>query len=466
MSFLWCLDGRFCRVSRTRIAGLATLAIAMLMLAAPAGLAACAAVHSPWVATWGAAMVATDSAGASPGHAPDLTGLTLREIVHTSVGGQQVRVWLSNRFGTEPLHIGAVHIAIAARSRVGANPDGTPNESAIQAGTDRPLAFDNMESVVIPPGAEVVSDPVALNVPALTDIDISIYFPDHTIATTEHADAQQTSYAAHGDVVGAPSLTGKSWPIHSWYVLTGVDVYAPGDSAVIAFGDSITDGWQSTPNKNHRWPDYLASRLAAEAVRRNNGVLGVVNVGISGNRVLRYGWGPDGVSRINRDILARDGARYVIILEGINDIGRFTSDHPPPYGDLTQRLEAGIAQIVTQAHLHCMEVIGATMTPYQGSAYYTVAGDQVRQSVNKWIRTSPIFDGVADFDKAVRAPQNPLHLAAQFDSGDHLHPNDAGYKAMANAIDLGLFAKKHQAQPLMRPEAKTVVRMHEPRNDR
>jgi len=430
------LEGRVGGVSRKLAAGFATLVIAILTLAVPAGYAANAAAHSPWVATWGAGMVAVDS-----GSAPDFTGHTLREIVHSSVGGEQARVWFSNRFGTVPLHIGAAHIALSASTSFGANPDGTPNQSGIQAGTDHALTFNNMDSVVIPPGAEVVSDPVVLNVPALTDIAVSIYFPDHTMATTEHSDSNQISYAATGNQVGAADLGGKSWPSKPWYVVSGVDVDAPGDSTVVAFGDSITDGAYATVNENHRWPDYLASRLAADPGTKKAGVLGVVDVGIGGNRVLLDGYGPNAVSRINSDVIARSGARYVIILESINDIGRFTSDHQP-YGDLTQRLEAGIAQIAAQAHQHGIKVIGATLTPYQGCGYYSDAGNQVRNAVNEWIRTSPIFDGVADFDKAVRDPQNPQQFAAQYDSGDHLHPKDAGYQAMAAAIDLSLFTKR------------------------
>ena len=430
-------EGRVRRASHNLAAGFAALAMASFMLVVPNCYAAAApSAHSPWVATWGAAMVATD-----PGGAPDFTGQTLREIVHSSVGGQQARVWLSNRFGTEPLHIGAAHIALSASGSFGINADGTPNQSGIQAGTDHALMFNGSDTVVIPPGSEVVSDPVALNVPALTDIAVSLYFPDHTMASTEHSDSNQISYAANGNQVGASDLGGKSWESKPWYVVSGVDVDAPGDSAVMAFGDSITDGAYATENENHRWPDYLATRLAADPGTKKSGVLGVVDVGIGGNRVLLDGYGPNAVSRINPDVIARSGARYVIILESINDIGRFTSDHQP-YGDLTQRLEAGIAQIAAQAHQHGIQVIGATLTPYQGCGYYSDSGNEVRNAVNEWIRTSPIFDGVADFDKAVRDPQNPQHFAAQYDSGDHLHPKDAGYQAMAAAIDLSLFTKK------------------------
>ncbi|MDE1921998.1 MAG: SGNH/GDSL hydrolase family protein [Gammaproteobacteria bacterium] len=411
--------------------GLASLAIAALTLLVVAGQAAPIRSTSSWVATWGAAMMAADFPGAGPGFTTDTAGLTLREVVHTSVGGRRARIWLSNRFGTQPLHIGAVHIALSA------------NQSGIVGVTDHVLTFNHQESAVVPAGAEIASDPVAFQIPPLTDIDVSIYFSDHSHVSTVHADAQQTSYAANGNVVSAPSLAGRSKPIHCWYVLTGVDVDAPGDSAVIAFGDSITDGWQSTPDGNRRWTDDLAKRLAANIGTNQNGVLGVVNAGISGNRVLQNDWGPNGVSRVGRDILARDGARYVILLEGINDIGRFAMDHRP-YGDFPRLLEAGIAQIALQAHLRGMKVIGGTLTPYRGSAYYSAAGDRVRRTINEWIRTSPSFDGVADFDKAVRDPKDPRQFAAQFDSGDHLHPDDAGYQVMADAIDLHQFSGAHE----------------------
>ncbi len=334
---------------------------------------------------------------------------------------------MSNRFGREALRVGAVHIAVSA------------GEGGIRDGTDRVVKFNDLPSVVIPAGAAVVSDPVAFEVPARTDIEVSLYFPGHGKATTEHADAQQTSYVADGNVAGAAKLGGTARRIHSWYVITGMDVYAPGDSAVVAFGDSITDGWRSTPDEDRRWTDDFARRLAAGDHTDGNGVLGGVNGGISGNRVLQDEWGPGAISRIGRDILARDHARYVIVLEGINDIGRFAMDHLP-YDGLARRLESGIAQIAAQAHLHGMRVIAGTLTPYRDSTYYSVDGDAVRRAVNEWIRTSPLFDGVVDFDKAVRDTQDHRKLAAAFDSDDHLHPNDAGYEAMADAIDLRLFS--------------------------
>lgn len=407
---------------------------ASLLLPASFCFAAARPESSPWVATWGTAMVATNS-----GSAPDFTGKTLRQIVHTSVGGDQVRVWFSNRFGATPLHIGAAHVALTAATP--GNSSDKNDESGIQPGSDRTLTFNHLGSITIPPGAEVVSDPVSLQAPALSNLSVSMYLPDTTLASTEHSYADQGSYVATGDVTAAPDLTGKSWPIESWYFLSGVDVAAPGDSAVVAFGDSITDGAASQWDANHRWPDYLAARLAADPAAKKAGVQGVVNAGIGGNRVVLDGYGPNAVSRINWDILARSGARYVIVLESINDIGRFMRDHQP-YGDLAQRLETGIAEIAEQAHAHGMKVYGATLTPYQGCGYYSTDGEQVRGAVNEWIRTNHTLDGFVDFDKAVRDPQNPLHFAAQYDSGDHLHPKDAGYQAMANEIDLAIFTGK------------------------
>lgn len=428
-------------VARRVTAGFALAATALLTLAVPSAHAvnpvhSNASDSSAWVATWGAAMMATQ-----PGHSPDFSGQTLREIIHTSVGGSPVRVWLSNRFGTEPLHVGAAHIAISADGSIDDDTDG----SAVQAGSDRTLTFNGLGSVVIPPGAEIVSDAVSLDVPALSNLAISIYFPDHTMAATEHPLAQQISYAATGNLVDAKTLAGKDWSQHSWYVLSGIDVNAAGDSAVVTIGASVTDGAHSTVNANHRWPNDLAARLATDANTKKAGVLGVVDVGISGNRVLLDNTGPNALSRFNRDVLARSGARYLIVLEGTNDIGRFARDHQP-YGDLAQRLESSLAQLAAQGHQHGMKVFGATLTPYKDCAYYSSDGEVVREAVNEWIHTSRVFDGVLDFDKATRDPQNPRSYLPQYDSGDHLHPNDAGYQAMANAIDLSLFTAETDAK--------------------
>ncbi|MHB8303006.1 MAG: SGNH/GDSL hydrolase family protein [Acidobacteriaceae bacterium] len=429
MEFLSCVDvgTRACRGAVGRFAVLALLFTSCLFCVRIAAAAntppAAKGDSSAWVATWGSAMEASNRG------APDFSGQTLRQVVHTSVGGEQTRIWFSNRFGTEPLHIGAAHVALSAQ------------HSGVQPGSDRALTFHHRPSVTIPPGATIVSDAVALHVPAFADLAVSTYFPDMTLASTEHSLALQTAYSITGNVVDAPQLAATSATHNAWYFLSGVDVYAPGKSAVVAFGDSITDGWRSTAQKNRRWPDVLATRLGVSPSTSHAGVLGVVNMGIGGNRVLLDGYGPNALSRFNRDVLARGDARYLIVLESINDIGRYADDHQP-YGDLLQRLEWAFSQMAVQAHQHKMKIFAATVTPYGGCSYFSPAGEQVREQLNQWIRTTHAFDGVVDFAKATRDPQHPQQFLPQYDSGDHLHPNDAGYKAMADAIDLGLFLKR------------------------
>ncbi|MDE3149236.1 MAG: SGNH/GDSL hydrolase family protein [Acidobacteriota bacterium] len=388
------------------------------------------AAGSPWVATWGTAMVETGI-----NRAPDLTGHTLRLIVHSSAGGSRVRIWLSNRFGTAPLHLGAAHIAVSAVAR----PKGNGALSGILPGTDRALTFNHQPTVTLPPGATISSDGVALEVPPLSNLAISLYFPGATLGTTEHGGAQQISYAATGNQVSAPVLDGSAWTIGSWYFLTGVDVYAPGDSAVVAFGDSITDGNHSTQSANRRWPDDLAARLAGNEATRKAGILGVVNAGISGNRVLLDGDGPNAMARLNWDILERSGARYLILFHGINDIEAVERDRQP-FGTLEQRLEWALTQITEQAHEHGMRVLAATqMTDCRDHQCKWPEGEKTRDHLNHWIRTARIFDGLLDFDRVMRDPQYPTQMREDYNSGDYVHPNDAGYQAMADSIDLNLF---------------------------
>lgn len=419
LNFLECLR---C-ASRALAAGLLGLALVVPSCYA-ANAPANSVANSPWVATWGAAMVATKSGGAL-----DFSGQTLRQIVHTSVGGEQTRVWFSNRFGTEPLLIGAAHIA------------GSAGGSALQPGSDHVLTFHRMASVTIPPGATIMSDPVPFQALPFSNLAVSIYIPGHAIGTTEHPKALQNSYAMTGNAVDAPALVATARRVTSWYFLSGVDVYAPGDTAVVAFGDSITDGAYSTLDENHRWPDFLATRLADAKDTSAAGVLGVVNAGIGGNRVLLDGKGPNALARFDADVLAHGDVHFLIVLESINDIGRYTRDHQP-YGDLEQHLEWGLSQLAVQAHQHGIFVFGATLTPYLGSGYYSPEGDAVRQQLNRWIRTSHVFDGVIDFDRATLDPKHPQQYLPQYDSGDHIHPNDAGYQAMAQAIDSRPFSEQ------------------------
>lgn len=389
---------------------------------------------SPWVATWGTAMEE-----AFNGSAPDVTGQTLRLIVHASVGGSKTRVWLSNRFGVAPIRIGSAHIAVSVDPGSNPHPAANLDQSAIRPETDRTLTFNGDTDVTIPPGATISSDPAMLDVPALANLAVSLYFPDPTLAATVHPGAQQSSYLATGDATGATALTERSWTRNSWYFLTGVDVYAPGASAVVALGDSITDGNHSTMNANRRWPDDLAVRLAQNPATRKAGVLGVVNVGTSGSRLLLDGDGPNAMARLNWDVLDRSGVRYLILFEGINDIEAQTRVHQP-YGELVKQLEWGLAQIATQAHDHGIKVLVATqMTDCRDLHCTWPEGEKARTAFNEWTRASKFFDGLIDFDLITRDPEHPTQLLGQYNSGDFVHPNDTGYQAMADAIDLGSF---------------------------
>ena len=403
--------------------------------------AACAAAtdasrNSPWVATWG-----TATEEARNGSEPDLTGQTLRMIVHTSVGGSRARIWLSNRFGSVPLHIGAAHAGVSVDPGADANPTANADLSAIREGTDRAITFGGDAGVTIPPGAAIISDPIALAVPALANLAVSLYFPDAALGTTVHSSARQSAYLATGDATAASDLAGKAWIRDSWYFLTGVDVYAPCMSAVVALGDSITDGNHSTLNANRRFPDDLAVRLEQDEATRKAGVLGVVNAGISGNRVLFDGDGPNAMARLQWDVLDRSGVRFLILFEGINDIEAASRNHQP-YDDLVHRLEQGLAQIAAQAHDRGIKVFVTTqMTDCRNFQCAWPEGEKARSALNEWIRKAKVFDGLIDFDRMTRDPQHPTQLLEQYNSGDFVHPNDAGYKAMADGIDLRLFVK-------------------------
>lgn len=354
-------------------------------------------------------------------------GVTLREIAHISVGGARIRVRLSNAFGSDPLSISDAHVALSA------------GNAKIQAGTDHALTFGGAKEVRIPAGAEIYSDPVDLAVSPLADVSVSFFVPNQVMhSETYHSFADQDNYMASGDVAGAADLTQPD-EIRSWYFFDGIDVAAEKDArAIVTLGDSITDGAHSTEDANHRWPDILAARLQQDAGLQH---VAVLNEGIGGNRVLNDATGPSALARLNRDVLAQDGAKYVIVLESINDIGRLEHLTSPNDDVDAHQLELGLQQIADAAHQHGMKAFGATLTPYQGAGYYSDRGEQVREAVNNWIRTSGVFDGVLDFDKATQDPQNPLQFNPQYDSGDHLHPNDAGYRAMARSIDLGMFGK-------------------------
>jgi lysophospholipase L1-like esterase len=375
------------------------------------------------VGTWAAAPVAQANPDAKIGSADT----TFREIVHVSIGGPAVRIILTNELGRDSLTIGAADVALSAGG------------SEINPSAAGALTFNGRPSITIPPGALVVSDPVNLKLPPSSNLAVSIFVPAQTISqVTQHSFADQTSYTATGNVAGATTLSVPE-EIESWPFLKGVDVKADEKAAaIVAFGDSITDGAHSTRNANARWPDVLSRRLLADKKTAN---LSVLNEGIGGNRVLHDGYGPSALARFDRDVLAQAGVKYLIILESINDIGHAQDPHRPYDVVSADDLIAGLSQLATRAHTHGIKVFGATLTPYVGAKYSSPVGETMRAAINEWIRTTNQLDGVIDFDKVTRDPANPTVFLPADDSGDNLHPGDAGYKAMGDSIDLKLFKK-------------------------
>lgn len=404
----------FLRRALVLLAGtmLAVVGIAMQ----PAAIAKDGTSDTHWVGTWSA----SPQAATSP---VELKDQTIRQIVRVSIGGKRLRVRLSNAFGTGPLEIGAAHVALRSTG------------AAIAPGSDRVLTFSGSRSTKIPPGALAVSDPVNLQVPDRGDLAVSIYVTGNQVAATENSEGLQTTYiSAEGDFSGADRLPTKT-TTESLYFLTGVEVDAARSSkAIVTLGDSITEGNRSTADANKRWPDRLAERLDA---RKSGSKMAVLNAGISRNRIL-HGKDKDGsnaLARLDSDVLVQSGARYLIVLLGINDIGF-------PRAVTADEIIAGHRQIIDRAHAMGFKVYGGTLTPFQAylpGIYYTDVGEEQRQVVNQWIRNSKAYDAVIDFDKAIRDPNKPARILPAYDSGDNLHPNDAGYKAMADAINLALF---------------------------
>jgi lysophospholipase L1-like esterase len=430
------------------------LTLAVLALSASSLLAqAKAAEH--WIATWTTAVVARapilppPAAAAPPAPAtagappivpappgpPPITpnNQTMRQIVRTSIAGTRARIVFANTFGTAPLNVGGASIALRDK------------ESAIVPASMRKLTVNGSAAFRIPAGGVILSDPVNLSVPALADLAIDVFVPGDlgsgSSPITFHNGANQTNYvSAAGNHVGEPAFQGAAIT-RSWFLLSRVEVVAgPRAGAVAAFGDSITDGTRSTPDTNNRWPDHLARRLASQG-----GGFAVMNVAIAGNRVLSEGPAPVGfggnaginaLARFDRDVLAIPGVTHVVVMEGINDIGTSGQNGIVATAD---DLIAAHKQMIDRAHERGLKIYGATLTPYEGAAYFSQEGEAKRKVLNQWIRASGAYDGVIDFDMVVRDPSAPMKINPAFDSGDHLHPNDAGYKAMGESIDLALF---------------------------
>lgn len=384
-----------------------------------------------WVASWGASQQIPEPQNALP--SDDLRDATVRQIVHLSLGGSALRAHLSNAFGTAALHFTSVHIA---------HPK-SPSAAAIDPASDRTLTFAGKPDVTIPPGAEYVSDPITMPVTPLSDLAVTFHLNAPPAQQTGHPGSRATSYYAHGDQVSAVDLSDAKKVDH-WYQLAEIDVRTAAKSAVVvALGDSITDGHSATTNGNDRWTDVLAARLQAQRKTRN---IGVSNQGIGGNHLLHDGLGPNVLARFDRDVLAPAGARWVIVFEGVNDLGGLTRTGEVPteqHAAMVERVIAAYQQIAARAHESGLRIYGATITPYVGSDYYHPGplSEADRQAVNQWVRAEGHFDAVIDFDAVVRDPQHPDRLLPAYDCGDHLHPSPAGYKAMGEAVPLSLFAK-------------------------
>jgi len=396
--------------------GAGRIVVAMLVVVLGAGVGQGTAIaeapardpFGTWTGTWEAAPSGT--ATAHP-------GASFRNVVHLSVGGSAARVRLSNRLGSAPLRLDAVTVALR---EIG--PDAV-------AGSMRVVTFAGARTVTIPAGEDLVSDPVLLAVPDAADLLVTVHTPDDSGPATYHRAAGQANYRApSGDRAADVDGSAYTTTTTSWYYVTGVDVLdAPAAGSVVALGDSLTDGNGSTRDANHRWPDRLAERLAALPSYRR---LGVLNAGVSGNRLLRDDVGPSALSRLDADALSRSGVRVLIVLEGINDIkGTPNATDPDAF-------ESAYRTLVSRAHAHGIRVIGATLTPYGGSSGYTAAREAVRQEINAFIRGGGGFDGVVDFDTAVRDPEQPQRIRPGYDCGDHLHFNDAGMRALADTVDL------------------------------
>jgi lysophospholipase L1-like esterase len=403
-----------------------------------------------WVGSWAASQQLVEPQNSIPGE--DQTDTTLRQMVHLTIGGAELRLHLSNRYGSAPLRIASVHIARPVSS----------DSSRINPGSDQALAFSGRPDVTIPAGADYLSDPVKYSMAPLSDMAITIHLETVPTDQTGHPGSRSTSYMVHGDEVATVELQNPTQLEH-WYFIAGIDVLTPASAvSAVALGDSITDGHGATTNGNDRWPDLLARRLQAIPQGRT---IAVLNHGIGGNRLLLDGLGPNALARFDDDVIAQAGVRSLIVLEGINDIGmlgRSGEATPAENEQLVHDIIGAYQQIIDRAHTHGINVLGCTILPFAGSSFYHPgpASEADRQMVNKWIRTPGHFDAVIDFDQVMRDPASPDHLLPKFDSGDHLHPSPAGYAAMADAVPLGLLMSPKGPGPMRPTTARSAASHH------
>jgi lysophospholipase L1-like esterase len=381
--------------------------------------------EKPWVGAWSCSPQKVEIQNLPP--SPGLLGNILRQVVHLTVNGDELRLRISNEFGDSPLTLESIHIALHQ------------TEDIILPESDRPILFNGKLSVTIPSGAFLYSDPLQFTVQALSDLAVTIKATEVPKDITGHPGSRETSYLAVDGDVSAVSLSNPVKTDH-WYLLDGVEVRGTrARSAVVTLGDSITDGRGSTTNGNTRWPDYLARRFVAN---KKLAQIGVLNQGIGGNRILRDGLGPNALSRFDRDAFGQAAVRWLIVFEGVNDIGGTRAETDPVVQErIVDELIQAYQQFIVRAHTHSIWAYCATITPFGHSFYFNSSAETSRQRINQWVRTSGQCDAVLDFDEAARNPAKPDELDSAFDSGDHLHLNSDGYRKLASSIDLTLFSR-------------------------